>query len=272
MGTDKADKAAAALGAGAPGWAVGSFGDINHQSVIAALVGNVPLACALLAFTAAQVAKIFTHRIVTSKWDVTRLVSSGGMPSSHSALIVGVVTGVGMTNGLSDPVFAVAACMAMVVMYDACGVRLQAGRHAEALNHIVSATCKNVSMPMNSSSAAADGGCGPGPSGDAGDEDSISGAVGDSVAIDIGSSSTVTKRKQQQQQQQRPSFFDLSASTASGHLNLLEGVFPLSFYEKKFKESIGHTPMQVLMGALTGFIVPYIMLGPSLAMTHGART
>ena len=223
-----------------------------YHSAFVAILHNLPLMCALVAFTAAQVAKVFTHRIVTSKWDIKRLVSSGGMPSSHSALIVGVVTGVGMSSGLSDPLFAVATCMAMIVMYDACGVRLQAGKHAEALNHIVSAT-QSASSGQNSNTNSSklhdtrDSNGGPSDK-----SSSIALDLGDdSIAIDIsnGSNSALHRKQSGAGQNNAGSF----SSNPFGSFPM-QSIFPLSFYEKKFKESIGHTPMQV-ESSLASFLI-----------------
>ena len=172
-----------------------------------------------------------------------RLISSGGMPSSHSALIVGVVTGVGLSNGLSDPLFAVAVCVAMIVMYDACGVRLQAGKHAEALNHIVSAT-QSASCDSNICNVS---------SSKLHDERDSNGSVNDSVTIDLngesvaidmnGGATSALQRKQTSANNHSNSSGSFSSNPFANFP--MQSIFPLSFYEKKFKESIGHTPLQV---------------------------
>ncbi|KYG90760.1 phosphatidic acid phosphatase [[Bacillus] sp. KCTC 13219] len=64
------------------------------------------------------------------------LTSTGGMPSSHSAAVASIATAVGYETGFNSPIFAVAAMLAGIVMYDASHVRFQAGRHAAALNEI----------------------------------------------------------------------------------------------------------------------------------------
>lgn len=61
------------------------------------------------------------------------------MPSSHTALVVALTTAVGVEHGTGSGLFAVAACLALVVMYDASGVRLHAGRAAAVLNHFIGA-------------------------------------------------------------------------------------------------------------------------------------
>lgn len=98
---------------------------------------NYPLISAILAFTIAQSIKFFTVWYKEKRWDPKQLVGSGGMPSSHSATVTALATAVGFHEGFGGPLFATALVMAIIVMYDATGVRLQAGRQAEVLNQIV---------------------------------------------------------------------------------------------------------------------------------------
>lgn len=67
-----------------------------------------------------------------------RVVSSGGMPSSHAAFVTGLTVGVGAQEGMESSVFAMSLVFSLIVMYDATGVRLHAGRQATALNIIIS--------------------------------------------------------------------------------------------------------------------------------------
>ncbi|KAI7750041.1 hypothetical protein M8C21_024015 [Ambrosia artemisiifolia] len=71
------------------------------------------------------------------KWDTRRMLSSGGMPSSHSATVTSLAACIGLQEGVGSSSFAIAVVLACVVMYDATGVRLHAGRQAELLNQIV---------------------------------------------------------------------------------------------------------------------------------------
>ncbi|KAH7544426.1 hypothetical protein JRO89_XS15G0165100 [Xanthoceras sorbifolium] len=108
---------------------------------------NVPLLSAFLAFALAQFLKIFTTWFKEKRWDARRLVRSGGMPSSHSSTVTALAVAIGLQEGAGSPAFAVAVVLACVidfsalvkqlVMYDATGVRLHAGRQAELLNQIV---------------------------------------------------------------------------------------------------------------------------------------
>ena len=101
------------------------------------LLDNRVLLAALLGWLVAQVLKVVLVFLEEKKLDLSRMVGSGGMPSSHSALIVAMATSVGKYAGLASVEFAIAAAVAMVVMYDAANVRREAGRQAELLNRIV---------------------------------------------------------------------------------------------------------------------------------------
>ena len=99
-----------------------------------ALASNVDLWAALGAWFVAQVIKTVRSFVVTRKLNFSYLVSSGGMPSSHSALVTGLATAVARTSGLQSTAFAIAAILAGVVMYDAAGVRLAVSHQARILN------------------------------------------------------------------------------------------------------------------------------------------
>ncbi|XP_020572003.1 uncharacterized protein LOC110018879 isoform X2 [Phalaenopsis equestris] len=98
---------------------------------------NYPLISALVAFAVAQSIKFFTTWYKESRWDVKRLVGSGGMPSSHSSTVTALAVAIGFQDGFGSSLFATAMVFACVVMHDAFGVRLHAGKQAEVLNQIV---------------------------------------------------------------------------------------------------------------------------------------
>ena len=77
----------------------------------------------LLAWFVAQLLKVILTLILNKKLDVRRFVGAGGMPSSHSAFVVSLATCVGKLEGYDSPIFAVAITFALIVMYDAAGVR-----------------------------------------------------------------------------------------------------------------------------------------------------
>ncbi|MEC1178038.1 divergent PAP2 family protein [Metasolibacillus meyeri] len=100
------------------------------------LLQNTPLIIGIFAILLAQFLKVPIYFLATKKVDWSLLTSTGGMPSSHSAAVASIATAVGFETGFASPIFAVAAMLAGIVMYDASHVRFQAGRHAAALNEI----------------------------------------------------------------------------------------------------------------------------------------
>jgi len=103
---------------------------------IAAVLDNKILVSALVAWLLAQGLKVPFEFIRTRRWNWAMLVYAGGMPSSHSALIVGATHAVGLHLGFDSPIFALGLAVAMIVVYDAAGVRRQAGMHAERINFL----------------------------------------------------------------------------------------------------------------------------------------
>ena len=100
-------------------------------------ITNTPLWAAVAAWAIAQVLKVFVVLIAEKKFDIANLFASGGMPSSHSAFVTALCTVIGINEGLGSPIFAIAAAFALVVMYDACGVRRAVGEQAKVLNKII---------------------------------------------------------------------------------------------------------------------------------------
>ena len=84
-----------------------------------------------------QIIKCFLHLIIKRKLDLRLFTTTGGMPSSHSAGVVGLSTAVGLIKGFSSVEFAIALGYAFIVMYDAAGVRRAAGKQAACLNKII---------------------------------------------------------------------------------------------------------------------------------------
>lgn len=85
----------------------------------------------------AQAIKLVVELARQRKFDVRTLVTTGGMPSAHSALVSALATGIGQTVGWSSIEFAMATIFAIIVMYDAAGVRRAAGKQAAVLNQII---------------------------------------------------------------------------------------------------------------------------------------
>lgn len=84
-----------------------------------------------------QCFKVIWDLVTLKKFNFKRIVGAGGMPSSHAATTVSLATMIGKSQGTTSPIFAVSLIFALVVMYDACGVRREAGKQAHILNEIV---------------------------------------------------------------------------------------------------------------------------------------
>ncbi len=101
------------------------------------IINNPVLLVALLACLIAQVSKLVIELGKNRKLNLRALVTTGGMPSAHSALVASLATGVGQTLGWASTEFAIATIFAIIVMYDAAGIRQAAGKQARILNQII---------------------------------------------------------------------------------------------------------------------------------------
>jgi len=104
---------------------------------IADIVQNHTLIVAIIGWFVAQSLKIPIYYMVERKWDFGRFFGAGGMPSSHTAMVISSSVMVGVLNGFHSPAFAVAVVLAFIVMYDATGVRRETGRQATVINQIL---------------------------------------------------------------------------------------------------------------------------------------
>jgi len=104
---------------------------------MADMFSNQVLAAALLGWFLGQFLKVPFEYLVKRRWNWALWFSSGGMPSSHSSLMVSTTLAIGLYNGFDTPLFALAFAISMVVIYDATGVRRQAGFHAQKINILV---------------------------------------------------------------------------------------------------------------------------------------
>lgn len=84
-----------------------------------------------------QTFKVIHDLITTKRLNFKRIIGAGGMPSSHSAVVTSLATLIGKNEGVDSCIFALALIFAMVVMYDAAGVRRAAGKQARILNKII---------------------------------------------------------------------------------------------------------------------------------------
>jgi len=101
------------------------------------ILDNHVLVVAVAACLAAQVLKAIIEVIRHRKLNLRVMVETGGMPSAHSALVTALAFGIGQTLGWASPIFAATAVFAIIVMYDAAGVRQAAGKQARVLNQII---------------------------------------------------------------------------------------------------------------------------------------
>lgn len=101
------------------------------------LISNHALLTGMAAWLLAQILKPPLEYLRRGKWNWGYLLSAGGMPSSHSSLMVGATLGIALHVGFDSPVFAIAVAITMIVIYDAAGVRREAGRHAEKINILI---------------------------------------------------------------------------------------------------------------------------------------
>lgn len=107
------------------------------MAFFSAVLNNNVLMTAVLAWFLAQILKPPLEYLRKGHWNWGYLASAGGMPSSHSALVVGATTGIGLHEGFDKPLFALAVAITMIVVYDAAGVRRQAGIHAHKINILI---------------------------------------------------------------------------------------------------------------------------------------
>lgn len=84
-----------------------------------------------------QLFKLIYDLVTTKKFNFKRILGAGGMPSSHSAVVVSLATMIGKEYGINSAIFGLSIIFAFVVMYDAAGVRRAAGKQAKLLNKIV---------------------------------------------------------------------------------------------------------------------------------------
>ncbi len=101
--------------------------NLSSDTQFVYILDNAVLAWGLAACGLAQLSKLFFELIFNQKWRPSVLIETGGMPSSHSALVTGTAAGVGLQHGFDNPIFALASTIAYIVMYDASGIRRSAG-------------------------------------------------------------------------------------------------------------------------------------------------
>lgn len=101
------------------------------------LMSNRILWSGVLAWAAAQILKALIYAAIYKSFKLERLFGDGGMPSAHSATVTSMATATAILFGVDSFQFAVTAMMAIIVMHDACGVRLETGKQSKILNELM---------------------------------------------------------------------------------------------------------------------------------------
>ncbi len=101
------------------------------------LFSNELFVSAAIAWFIAQLLKTIIHTFVTKDFSIERMYGSGGMPSSHSSTVTALATTAYLVHGATSSEFAISAILAIIVMYDARGVRRETGIQAKVLNDLI---------------------------------------------------------------------------------------------------------------------------------------
>ena len=107
------------------------------MNIFMQIITNKFIYVPFLTWFAIQLFKVIWDLVTTKKFNFKRILGAGGMPSSHSAVVCSLATLIGRSNGFESPLFALSVIFALVVMYDACGVRRETGKQAQLLNKLV---------------------------------------------------------------------------------------------------------------------------------------
>lgn len=107
------------------------------MEILQALINNRILTSAVIGWCVAQVLKTVIYMIINKEFVAERMVGSGGMPSSHSSTVCALATSCYIDQGPSSSQFAIAVVFAIIVMYDAMGVRRETGKQAKLLNEMI---------------------------------------------------------------------------------------------------------------------------------------
>ena len=112
------------------------------MAILEILLFNTILLAALSAWAIAQISKVFIEFFNLRRWNWALVFEAGGMPSSHSAMVSATALSVGLQLGFDTAIFAISAMLAMIVIYDATGVRRESGKQAVLINSIIAELTK----------------------------------------------------------------------------------------------------------------------------------
>jgi hypothetical protein len=104
---------------------------------VSTLAGYPELTCCLVGWLVSSLFKIPTYYYVHRRFNLKQAFGTGGMPSSHAATVTATMLGIGLFSGFNHPAFAIAVAVTMIVIYDAAGVRREAGYHAVMINRLI---------------------------------------------------------------------------------------------------------------------------------------
>ena len=113
-----------------------------------ALINNRVLVAAILAWIIGQSLKAPLDYLLNKRWNWNVMLSAGGFPSSHSSLSTSVTLMIGFQEGFGSALFALSLAFTMIVVYDAAGVRRQAGIHAQRINELMKAFFEGRPLPQ----------------------------------------------------------------------------------------------------------------------------
>jgi hypothetical protein len=112
------------------------------------IIRNPVFIACIISSLLAQILKLPLEFLRTKEWDWSLIFGTGGMPSSHSAVVTAAAAGVGHYVGFDSPLFGLAFAVASVVIYDATNIRRQAGFHAQQINRIINKVFEGRAKPV----------------------------------------------------------------------------------------------------------------------------
>ncbi|OAY83391.1 putative membrane protein YuiD [Ananas comosus] len=209
---------------------------------------NKVLVAATIAAAVGQLSKPLTRAINGDGIDLKAAIRSGGMPSTHSAGVIAAATSLGLERGFADSIFGMSVVFAAIVMYDAQGVRKEVGEHAKILNKMLSLQGKST---LNWDK-----------------DDYINSKSGiSSINSEEAAPLISVPKKASTFQSNGESYAYRSSRVQSNKLSeaqslkddVTEPLEKAYGSSKPLNESVGHTKLQVLVGALLGFVVSLLI-------------
>ncbi len=108
--------------------------------------GYPELVCCFMGWLVGALFKIPTYYLVHHKINLAQAFGTGGMPSTHASIITATTLAIGLFDGFNTPAFAIAVAITMIVVYDASGVRREAGYHAVIINRLIDEYIKSPNI------------------------------------------------------------------------------------------------------------------------------